>query len=474
MSRARLARRLVLVLLLAGPASLPGGEIRIGGPAEAGRIRPLHGFNGGPVTHGGLVDLSPEWRALGVPMARLHDCHWPATDVVDLHVVFPDPGADPERPESYDFASTDEYVSQVVGTGARVLFRLGESIEHAPRKRHVHPPADPDRWAAACEGIVRHYNEGWASGFRHGIRHWEIWNEPDNRPQMWTGSDEEFLRLYVTTARRLKARFPDLSLGGPGFGHVGEVVEGRLRPTAFVERFLATCREQEIPLDFFSWHRYTDDPAVLAAFAHAIRGHLDAAGFARTESYLDEWNYLPGNDWAALRPETRGVDRERFYARLGGPEGAAFVASALVRLQDAPVDLACLFNGENTGFGPFTFHGAPRKNYFGLQAFRALLETPRRLAVENADAETTVLAGLSDDGQTLQVLLARLTPAQDDVSLAFETLPWAGRSRYEVRLVDAGNDLASIKSGSLEDRPARLTVPVRSPVVVLVRLQPAN
>ena len=41
------------------------------------------------------------------------------------------------------------------------------------------PPRDPARWAAVCAGIVRHYNEGWAGGFRHDIRYWEIWNEPD-------------------------------------------------------------------------------------------------------------------------------------------------------------------------------------------------------------------------------------------------------------------------------------------------------
>ena len=59
----------------------------------------------------------------------------------------------------------------------------------------MHPPADAAKWAAICVGIIRHYNEGWANGFHHGIRYWEIWNEPENRPAMWTGTDEDYLAL---------------------------------------------------------------------------------------------------------------------------------------------------------------------------------------------------------------------------------------------------------------------------------------
>jgi hypothetical protein len=55
-----------------------------------------------------------------------------------------------------------------------VNYRLGQNIEHTARNYFAHKPADFDRWAAICLGIIRHYNEGWAHGFRHGIRYFEV------------------------------------------------------------------------------------------------------------------------------------------------------------------------------------------------------------------------------------------------------------------------------------------------------------
>ena len=38
------------------------------------------------------------WREAGIPLARLHDCEWPAGNVVDFHAVFPRLEADPDWP----------------------------------------------------------------------------------------------------------------------------------------------------------------------------------------------------------------------------------------------------------------------------------------------------------------------------------------------------------------------------------------
>ncbi len=96
---------------------------------------------------------------------------------------------------------------------AEPVYRLGESIEHTSVKRHVHPPADMEKWAAVCLGIIRPYLEGWANGFHHNIRYWEMWNEPENRPTMWSGTDDDYLRLYRTAATAIKKQFPSLQVG---------------------------------------------------------------------------------------------------------------------------------------------------------------------------------------------------------------------------------------------------------------------
>ena len=69
---------------------------------------------------------------------------------------------DAEDPASYDFVETDDYLKTMRAAGTEPFYRLGQSIEHWIKKYGVNPPADFDKWAAICEHIVRHYNEGWA------------------------------------------------------------------------------------------------------------------------------------------------------------------------------------------------------------------------------------------------------------------------------------------------------------------------
>ena len=436
---------------------------------RTGEIRPLHGVNNGPIDGGGLLDLSDWYRQLAIPLTRLHDVHWPNPDVVDLHVVFPDPRADPTKPQSYDFALTDAYVKAVLATGSKIVFRLGESIEHTPVKRHVHPPADVARWAAVCEGIVRHYNEGWAGGFRHDIRFWEIWNEPDNRPAMWTGTDEDYFRLYAATARRLKMRWPDLKVGGPAVGNTGEFAAGVLTPAPFVAAFLERCRRERLPLDFFSWHCYTNDPRELAGRAKAVRDLLDASNFAAAESHLNEWNYLPDNDWAPMLPAGQGVKRRQFYERVGGAEGAAFAAAALVLLQDAPLDAANYYRADAGGFGLFTEHGEPRKTFHALRAFRMLTETPARAAVRGEGGAVVAAAGFSANRDELRILICN-TGGPRPVDLAFEALPWPTPAVTTMTL-DARRDLEPPgEPTSLDGLVARIDVPEYG--VCLIQVKP--
>ncbi len=42
---------------------------------------------------------------------------------------------------------------------------------------------------------IRHDNESRAGGFHHAIRYWEMWNEPENRPAMWSGTGEQCFRM---------------------------------------------------------------------------------------------------------------------------------------------------------------------------------------------------------------------------------------------------------------------------------------
>lgn len=438
-------------------------------------FRALHGVNSGPLNDGEMIDLTKYWQEAKIPLARLHDCEWPTPSVVDMHAVFPIPTADPAQASSYDFRQTDDYIAAVVKANAQIVYRLGESIEHSQRKYYVHPPADYQCWSDACLGIIRHYNEGWAAGHQYNIRYWEIWNEPDNRPAMWSGSDADYYRLYATAAQTIKAKYPDLKVGGPAVGATGKVENGVYHPTEFVAGFVKHCRDNKLPLDFFSWHTYTNEPAEYTRKSVAIRKWLDEQGFAKTEMHLNEWNYLPGDDWSPLAKENQGIKRQAWYDRMAGPEGAAFIAYALLDMQDAPLDQANLFNGDSGPFGLFTQHGAPKKTYHAVQAFSQLLDTPQRLTTTGGDSnKLAIAAGMNQDQTAINVLVSNYGSQHELFELKFANLPWKSSAQVEVAVIDAKHDLSIVDKAEVTPERNSLTFKLPAPGVMLLRVRPVG
>ncbi len=436
-----------------------------------GELRALHGINKGPLSANGLIDVTEAQKRLRVPSTRLHDCHHPNPAIVDVHAVFPNPEADPSLPASYDFRGTDEYVAAVRATGAEIIYRLGESIEHQTVKRHVHPPRDPARWAAVCAGIVRHYNEGWANGFRYGIRYWEIWNEPENRPVMWTGTDAQFLELYRVTARTLRKEFPGIKIGGPGFGYYGKFDGKELKLSGFCAAFLDLCRSEKLPLNFFSWHGYTDNPSELAARARAVRRVLDARGFSETESHLNEWNYLPDNSWDVLSRKASPEVRQHGVEQMAGAAGGAFLVASLIELQDAAVDVCNFYHGETGIFGLFTEVGAPTRNYHAMLAFSQLLETPRRVRTTGAVPGKLALAAGRRTGNTQAAVLVANLSGAEEIRLSITNLPWTGDTAVTLHIVDDQHAFELRPGAALTDSELTLRLPPPSVALLTVRPQ---
>lgn len=462
-----------LILLVTWSAgNVRAAEIAIDFLRTDGRIRPLHGVNLGPLCYRGMVDLTDYHREIGVPFTRLHDVVWLNAEAVDIHTIFRDFRNDPEKPESYSFEATDDYIQAIADVGSGVIYRLGESIEHTRRQYFVRPPPDDRKWAAICLGIIRHYNEGWANGFRHGIRYWEIWNEPDVRPQMWTGTDEQFLSLFEVTAKTIKARFPDLKVGGPAMAHSGDFVGQDFRPAPFTARFLDFCKSREVPLDFYSWHRYTADPWDIPRRARAVRQLLDSRGFTRTESHLNEWNYLPWDDWAPLAAGGAGEKREQWFAEMGGPRGSAFAAAVLMSLQDCPVDVANYYTGEIQGFGLFTFHGTPRRTYHAFKAFRQLLDCPIRVVTPATEpGRLNLCAGRNENGTAAAILVANFNTPDKSLAVTCSGLPWPGTSELEILRLDERISLQTIRRGLLEHGQAIAVDDFEAPALLLIKLR---
>lgn len=267
---------------------------------KSGKIKPLHAMNTGP-RRGGVTlvtDSSGEYIEIGVPAVRLHDCEYPygKNQFVDIHCIFPDPQAEPDLPESYNFAPTDTYIRAVKEIGGDLLLRLGESSDLFPRTIYTKAPSDIEKYASVCEHIMMHYNEGWADGFKLNLRRVEISGGADD-PRVFSGTKQEFFELYRAVACRLREHFPRLKIGGygaTGFYAVNRLssTEGQKRAIPFLRDFLRyiTAEQTFAPLDFFTWYAYPASAEELALHARYARGVLDEFGLRRTASVICGYN----------------------------------------------------------------------------------------------------------------------------------------------------------------------------------------
>jgi hypothetical protein len=203
--------------------------------------------------------------------------------------------------------------------------------------------------------------------------------------------------------------------------------------------------------------------------ARGLRAVLDRFGFAKTELHFNEWNYLPDNDWTPMTVKGRPELRERFYDRIGGAEGAAFLACVLVNLQDTPVTVANYYLCDNHGFGLFTFHGVPRKNYHAMRAFRLLLDTPLRVEATGAQpSRLAVCAGMNKEKNKARILIANLREEQP-LRLVVRGLPWQGRTQCEMLVLDAAHDRKGRQDG-LHAEGLDLSAELKAPAVGLLTL----
>ena len=371
-----------------------------------------------------------DYKAARIPYSRNHDSAvcgiYGGPYSHDVNCIFPNFDADPNDPASYDFACTDESILVCMDAGTETFFRLGQTIEHQIKKHGTLPPKDFRKWAVICEHIIRHYNEGWADGYRLNIQYWEIWNEPDLDPddapnkRTWGGTKAQFFDLYETAAKHLKHCFPHLKIGGPALAHNEQ----------WAEDFLCAMQERNVPIDFFSWHIYCTRPQNMAEKAARIRTLLDTYGYSHTESILNEWNYVRG--WTE--------DFVNSLKVIHGVKGAAFMAACMCVSQSAPLDMLMYYDTRPSVFnGIFDFYTYEKlPGYYVLYWYGQFYALQEQIRAETSVDDVYALCGVDERGK----VSALLTYYSDRADAGEKTvhLDFGKNSRYEVyRLDDTHN-----------------------------------
>ena len=252
-----------------------------------GSLSTAWGVNGGPLPDPGPLTTpaylrrtnnpaaTAGYHQIGVKLIRTHDFYGP----LDMRQMYPDQGADPALPGSYNFTNSDIQFRAIVSNNFTPYFRIGDSAGYT----NSYVPTNPANWAAAASAVIAHYSDTnlWGSNYLHYV---EIGNEPDSLA-FWDASSTNFADLYCLTASRMKSNYPALKIGGPGFTE-DALVSG----TNWTLVFLSRVASNRAPLEFFSWHDYTTDPHAYSSRAHMAAQLLAACGFSNVEQHVTEWS----------------------------------------------------------------------------------------------------------------------------------------------------------------------------------------
>ena len=111
-------------------------------------------------------------------------------------------------------------------------------------KGNVTPPKDYKKWEELIRNLTQHFTD------RYGVEevktwYFEVWNEPNLSPGFWSGTQEEYFKLYEYTARVIKSVNSAYKVGGPATAGA-----------AWVPETIEFCAKNKVPLDFISTHTY--------------------------------------------------------------------------------------------------------------------------------------------------------------------------------------------------------------------------
>ena len=138
-----------------------------------------------------------------------------------------------DGPEEWDWTRIDAVIREALARGLYVIGLLAYTPGWArpPGTSDKHPPVDPDRYASFAAAAVRRYGDA-------GVRHWEVWNEP-NISEFWEPrpDPERYATLLAQAAEAIRASDDGATVLAGGLAPGYDAADGSgLRDSAFLDR----------------------------------------------------------------------------------------------------------------------------------------------------------------------------------------------------------------------------------------------
>jgi polysaccharide biosynthesis protein PslG len=225
-------------------------------------------------------------------------------------------------PASYEWEPFDRIVRAARSRGLRVLagvlYTPAWARPGTPDSRY--PPADLATYAAFCREAVEHYAP-------MGVRHWEIWNEPNIgfwKPEPDPTRYAAMLKLAYPAIKRADPDAFVISAGLSPYGGYGNTAPGLMNPVTFLERMYAAGAAGSF--DALGWHPYNFGGlffhpmsawSQLTETSISARSLMIANGDGDKQIWGTEFGAPTGTSSGAITEEAQAALLREGYAKWG-------------------------------------------------------------------------------------------------------------------------------------------------------------
>jgi xylan 1,4-beta-xylosidase len=353
-------------------------------------------------------------------------------------------------PGRYHFDTLDQSVDEIVQTGAKPLMDIAikPKVLFPVVNQDIVEPNDYAAWEALIIHMVDHYKERGQQGF-----YWEIGNEGDigesgGSPYRFT--PENYVRYYRHTVEAILKADPTAHVGGPAEA-------GWKSP--LLPALVAFCDKEKVPLNFISWHTYTNSPKAIQETIESMNALLSRYPSLHAETILDEWNMaltVPPKDpriqpafvvETAWRMKQSGltyscyyhirdyhVDRERFLPFFS-PGGASFMANWWNRMPQYS--------------GLFDYQNVMRPAYFSFELLSRV--TGERLAADATDDDVHAFLSYDKDYDIYNLLFWNFSATPVVVKVDAKGLPETLVAKRRLLDAEAASSDENVRLRPLED-----------------------
>lgn len=291
---------------------------------------------------------------------------------------------------TFNFEKLDQTVCDIYNTGAKPFFSLGYMpAALSADGTLISPPKNWNEWALLVQKTIEHYSGvnnrlcGQITGLWKTDIYYEVWNEPDletfGKWSIYGGKDYKILYFYSALGAKRAKDVYRFHLGGPATTALYK---------NWVLKFLDFVKENNLRLNFISWHHYSKK-------ADDYRDDIIKLNQWLSSSSYQQYQGLPKiiSEWGYDSQPNPIADTEI---------GAAHTVASIRHFINYGFELAFLFeikDGPNPSWGILSYEGKEKPRYRALKLLN-LLEG-ERLEVRGEGTFVSALASASPQKITL-------------------------------------------------------------------------